>query len=92
MTVRRLFVAELPPAGGTLSLPEASARHLRVLRTRAEELRSHIEGTGDTSEKARLTAELAELRRQRSHLAELREQAIHRKMVMLGHEPPDILV
>ncbi len=46
MTVRRLFVAELPPEGGALTLPEASAHHLRVLRIREGDSLVLFDGRG----------------------------------------------
>jgi 16S rRNA (uracil1498-N3)-methyltransferase len=35
MTVRRLYVPDLPEAGGPVTLAEAPSRHVRVLRLRA---------------------------------------------------------
>jgi 16S rRNA (uracil1498-N3)-methyltransferase len=35
MTVRRLYIPDLPDAGGTVTLDEAAGRHVRVLRLRA---------------------------------------------------------
>jgi 16S rRNA (uracil1498-N3)-methyltransferase len=35
MTVRRLYVPDLPEAGGVVTLAEAAGRHVRVLRLRA---------------------------------------------------------
>jgi 16S rRNA (uracil1498-N3)-methyltransferase len=46
MTVRRLFVAQLPPEGGALTLPEASAHHLRVLRIREGDSLILFDGRG----------------------------------------------
>ena len=57
MTVRRLFVAELPREGGTLRLPEASAHHLRVLRLREGDTLVLFDGRGGVA-----AAEVAELR------------------------------
>ena len=70
----------------------AIADEMRRLRTHAKLLRERIEATEDTAEKTRLLAELSELRQQRVCLVQLREQAIHRKMIMLGHEAPDPLL
>ena len=69
----------------------AIAAEMRRLRDRAKAIRLGIEASGNNPEKQTLEAELAELRRQREHLVILREKAIERKMVMLGHEPPDPL-
>lgn len=62
---------------------------MRQLRDRAVELRTRLKETGAGEERRRLEDELAELRAQRSDLAIRREQAYKRKMIMLGHLPPD---
>jgi hypothetical protein len=62
---------------------------MRELRDRAVELRGQLEGTESPDEKRRIESELAELRAERSSLAIRREQAYKRKMIMLGHLPPD---
>lgn len=62
---------------------------MRQLRDRAVELRSKLKEIDAGDEKRRLEIELAELRAERSDLAIRREQAYKRKMIMLGHLPPD---
>jgi len=62
---------------------------MRQLRDRAVELRSRLKETDSADESSRIEKELAELRAQRSDLAIRREQAYKRKMIMLGHLPPD---
>ncbi len=62
---------------------------MRQLRDRAVELRSRLKKTDSVDERSRIEKELAELRAQRSDLAIRREQAYKRKMIMLGHLPPD---
>ena len=62
---------------------------MRQLRDRAVELRSRLNETDSVDERSRIEEELAELRAQRSDLAIRREQAYKRKMIMLGHLPPD---
>jgi hypothetical protein len=48
-----------------------------------------LKETDSVDERSRIEKELAELRAQRSDLAIRREQAYKRKMIMLGHLPPD---
>ncbi len=62
---------------------------MRELRDRAVELRKQLKGSESPDEQRRIEAELAELRAERSDLAIRREQAFKRKMIMLGHLPPD---
>lgn len=62
---------------------------MRQLRERATELRRMLKETESDDERSRLERNLAELRAQRSDLAIRREQAYKRKMIMLGHLPPD---
>jgi outer membrane protein TolC len=62
---------------------------MRDLRERAVELRERLQGVGSPDDRHRIESELAELRAQRSDLAIRREQAFKRKMIMLGHLPPD---
>jgi len=62
---------------------------MRELRDRAVELRRSLKETDSVDERSRIEKELAELRAQRSDLAIRREQAYRRKMIMLGHLPPD---
>ncbi len=62
---------------------------MRGLRDKAVDLRRQLKSTESPDDRDRLEAELAELRAQRSDLAIRREQAFKRKMIMLGHLPPD---
>ncbi len=62
---------------------------MRQLRDRAVELRGRLQETDSDDERSRIEKDLAELRAQRSDLAIRREQAYKRKMIMLGHLPPD---
>ena len=62
---------------------------MRKLRDRAVELRQQLEVIKDADDRRRIESELAELRAERSDLAIRREQAFKRKMIMLGHLPPD---
>jgi len=62
---------------------------MRGLREKAVELRGRLKQAESPGDRDRIEAELAELRAQRSDLAVRREQAYKRKMIMLGHLPPD---
>ena len=62
---------------------------MRELRDQAVELRKRIKEGVSSDERRRIESELAELRAQRSDLAIRREHAFKRKMIMLGHLPPD---
>jgi hypothetical protein len=62
---------------------------MRGLRERAVVLRDALAAVGSDDERRRLEAELAELRSRRDELAVRREKAFTRKMIMLGHLPPD---
>ena len=62
---------------------------MRKLRDQAVELRGRLKKAASDDERNRIESELAELRSQRSDLAIRREQAYKRKMIMLGHIPPD---
>jgi hypothetical protein len=62
---------------------------MRALRDRAVELRGRLASTAGDDDRDTLEAELAALRRARAELAVRREQAFKRKMIMLGHLPPD---
>ena len=61
---------------------------MRTLRERSIELRLELE-SADDGEKRRLEEELDELRDRWRALATRREEAFRRKMIMLGHLPPD---
>ncbi len=62
---------------------------MRNLRDKAVELRRLLKNVDASDDHRRLEDELADLRAQRSDLAIRREQAYKRKMIMLGHLPPD---
>lgn len=62
---------------------------MRGLRDEAVELRGRLKNADSADDRDRIEAELAELRARRSDLAVRREQAYRRKMIMLGHLPPD---
>jgi hypothetical protein len=62
---------------------------MRELRDRAVELRTALKTTASADERDNLETELAQLRSERADLAIRREQAFKRKMIMLGHLPPD---
>jgi hypothetical protein len=62
---------------------------MRDLREQAVELKRQLKSVESSDDRRRIEAELAELRAQSSDLAIRREQAFKRKMIMLGHLPPD---
>lgn len=62
---------------------------MRRLREQAEALRARLRSLDDAGERENIERRLAELRDERAALAARREQAYHRKMIMLGHIPPD---
>ena len=62
---------------------------MRKLRDRAVELRRQLDESESREDRLRIESALAELRAERSELAIRREQAFKRKMIMLGHLPPD---
>jgi outer membrane protein TolC len=62
---------------------------MRGLREQAVELRGRLKNAETRDDRDRIEAELAELRARRADLAARREQAYRRKMIMLGHLPPD---
>ena len=64
---------------------------MRELREASIEVRRRLE-TAEGDERLALESRLAELRRQREEAAERRERAFTRKMIMLGHLPPDFPV
>jgi len=73
-----------------VTLEEAAIlRKLRAVRDRALALRAQVqEATGD-AQRAKLEQELARLREQRRNLLTQQDAAWTRKMIMLGHLPPD---
>ena len=62
---------------------------MRGLREQAIELKRQLKNVESADDRRSIEAELAELRAQRSDLATRRDQAFKRKMIMLGHLPPD---
>ena len=61
---------------------------MRELRERSIELKMQINGS-DAERRSSLEAEVEELRTRWRELAAQREKAFIRKMIMLGHLPPD---
>jgi len=64
---------------------------MRGLRERGLELRRCLAAESDPERRSVLERELEALRQERDQLAARREQAFLRKMVMLGHLPPQAL-
>ena len=62
---------------------------MRELRERAVDLRRQLEAAEEPERRAEIASELDELRTERAELAKRRELAFKRKMIMLGHLPPD---
>lgn len=50
VTLRRLYVPELPPEGGAVRLDEAASRHVRVLRLRAGDEVELFDGSGSRAQ------------------------------------------
>ena len=74
-----------------VSLEEKSIlEDLRTLRDQAIELRAQLKDATPDEERVKLEAKLAALREQRKVLDTRREAAYTRKMVMLGHIPPEV--
>jgi len=61
---------------------------LRELREVSLDIRRRLE-TASGDDRAMLESRLEELRERRDEVAERRERAFTRKMIMLGHLPPD---
>jgi len=61
---------------------------MRKLREASIEVRRRLE-SAERDERSALENRLEELRKQREVAAERRERAFTRKMIMLGHLPPD---
>jgi len=61
---------------------------MRELREASIEVRRRLE-SAEGDERSALESRLEELRRQREEAAERRERAFTRKMIMLGHLPPN---
>jgi hypothetical protein len=64
---------------------------MRDLKERADEIRGKLAAEPNDDERRLLEADLEELREQWTELSGRREAAYRRKMVMLGHLPPDTL-
>lgn len=64
---------------------------IRSVRERAEAVRARLTAEPDPAARAALSAHLEELRHERRALVARRERAYVRKMVMLGHLPPEAL-
>jgi len=62
---------------------------MRELREQALAVRAKIKNADSAGEKHLLEAELTKLREQRAELEIRREHAYTRKMIMLGHLPPE---
>lgn len=61
---------------------------MRELRERSIELKMQMKGS-DAERRSSLESEVEELRTKWKELAAQREKAFVRKMIMLGHLPPD---
>ena len=66
----------------------ALVAELRELREAALDIRRRLETT-DPDDRAALESRLDELRTRRREVARRRDQAFTRKMIMLGHLPPN---
>lgn len=64
---------------------------LRELREKSLEIRRKL-AAADSADREELAKHLEALRERRSEVARRREAAFTRKMIMLGHLPPDYLV
>lgn len=62
---------------------------MRKLREQAIEVRTKIKAAASAGEKRLLETEYAGLREQRAELEVRRDDAFTRKMIMLGHLPPE---
>jgi hypothetical protein len=69
----------------------AVVKSLLGLKARVDLIRRKIASCADQDERQLLEADLEELREQWSELSGRREAAYRRKMVMLGHLPPEVL-
>lgn len=67
----------------------AIVSEMRAVKAEADEVRALRCETASDAEQAGLDHRLAELRALWSELADRRERAYRRKMIMLGHLPPD---
>jgi hypothetical protein len=96
---KKLPVVETGGAGSTpcgtkayVTLEESTLlAAIRSVRERAEQLRAEIDAEQDATARELLRARLGQLRAERSDLVARRERAYVRKMVMLGHLPPEAL-
>lgn len=62
---------------------------MRGVKAEADAVRMQRSETSSEEERADIDLQLAELRSRWSGLADQREAAFRRKMIMLGHLPPD---
>jgi hypothetical protein len=81
--------AACPPKIYVSNEEKAILSAMRELRDQAVELRSRLAEVEAEDQRREVEDKLAELRTQRADLAQRREQAFKRKMIMLGHLPPD---
>ena len=85
--------AEGPSCSPTVYVSNEEAALLKAiaeLRDGALEIRRSL-ASADGDERGRMEAQLEAMRRERQELMRRRERAYVRKMVMLGHLPPDAL-
>ncbi len=73
--------------GGLTEEEVAIAQRLRALREEERALRRAL-AAADARHRGELEAQLAELRARGRRLTRERDEARHRRMVLLGHEPP----
>jgi hypothetical protein len=74
-----------------ISLEEKSIlADIRALRDRAVDLRMRLDAAETDEQRTEIGAQLGQLREQRKELGVRREAAYTRKMIMLGHLPPDV--
>lgn len=70
----------------------AIAKAMQELRGQALEVRRKLEESGASDDRTALENRLADLRGRWNQLSIDREKAYRRKMVMLGHLPPEALI
>jgi hypothetical protein len=70
----------------------AIAKAMQELREDALVVRQKLEENGASDDRTELENQLADLRGQWKQLSKDREKAYCRKMVMLGHLPPEALI
>jgi hypothetical protein len=85
------LVEEVPSCSPTIYVSNEEAALLagmRELRERSIELKAQIK-SANTEQRSSLESEIEELRTKWKGLAAQREKAFIRKMIMLGHLPPN---